>query len=293
MTEIRPADIFKEFLSQMAEIQLYYRTAKKSSKDELAALAKYKEHIKSNPDFEQYSKSLDNISFLSALTGQHFFYGFKETTIDEKIHRVLIHKNKQYQWFLAEAYEKYEDFLEKIYANIGYTNTDSWPLQDFGNITLSEVKNKDYNWFLGRVKDKKGKPASIRNWLRQKYPELLKLEKENKTKTNLHLSILAVEYFRHIIVHNSGRVQDAKTSIEKILSDAGVFNNGNYCADDYKFLAFYFAGGALENNILLLEYRIKEMAPIDSHIDRVDTLFSCLLSDAEILIHVLTKQPTA
>jgi hypothetical protein len=292
MTEIRPVDIFKDYLSQMAEIQLYYRTAKKSSRDELGALEKYKEHVKNNPEFEKYSKSLDNISFLSALNGEHFFYGFKETTIDEKIQRVLIHKNKQYQWFLAEAYERYEDFLEKIYANIGYTNNNSWPLQDFGNITLSDLKSKDYDWFSERVKDKKGKPTSIRNWLRQKYPELSRLEKENKINTNLHLSILAIEYFRHIIVHNAGRVQDAKKSIEKILSDAGVFKNGKYSEDDYNFLAFYFAGGALENNILLLEYRIEELTPIESHIDRLDSLFSCLLSDAEIIIHVLEKKPS-
>ena len=70
------------------------------------------------------------------------------------------HKNKQYQWLLAEAYELFEDCLEMLYAYAGYKNTDLWPLQDFGAVKFSELDSKKYHITIQALIDAKS------SWLR-------------------------------------------------------------------------------------------------------------------------------
>ena len=51
---------------------------------------------------------------------QDFFYGYKERRLEDQKRAVWRHKNKQYQWLLAEAYELFEDFIESAYGFAGF-----------------------------------------------------------------------------------------------------------------------------------------------------------------------------
>jgi hypothetical protein len=62
------------------------------------------------------------MTFYDAITGNVIFYDHKKLSIEDRYLHIFIHKNKQYQWLLAEAYEEYEDYLENIYAYYGKVN---------------------------------------------------------------------------------------------------------------------------------------------------------------------------
>lgn len=71
--------------------------------------------------------------------------GSKEFSIDEysKIYKEI--GNKQYQWLLVGAYEAYENYLKKLYANIRDLDHDFCEAKDLDKISL---KNRDLIWFF-------------------------------------------------------------------------------------------------------------------------------------------------
>ena len=76
--------------------------------------------------------------------GTPYFFGHFKSTIEDRRLSVILHKNKQYQWLLSEAYEEFEDFIEAAYAYAGYADNNFWPLKDYGNISLQDLQNKEF-----------------------------------------------------------------------------------------------------------------------------------------------------
>ena len=101
-------------------------------------------------------------------------YGFIKSNAEQQRHRLFEQKNRQYGWLLVEAYEKFEDFLEQIYATIGRTHRNAWQLEDFGRVKLSELDDKPFEWYLDAVRKKyRLKHRDLLTRLRELYPELL------------------------------------------------------------------------------------------------------------------------
>ena len=109
--------------------------------------------------------------FQTLRMGNHIRYGFVKTDVEGQARRIAEHKNRQYGWLLVEAYEEFEDFLERIYAHIGKTDRNAWHLEDFGRAKLPELDEKPYDWYLKTVRRKYGQdPLDILTRLRQLYP---------------------------------------------------------------------------------------------------------------------------
>ena len=199
-------EIWTNFAERMAEIELFQRAAKDSAKNELLLITQYTNSLKDNPELKELSASLHNMTFYDARTGIVRFYNHKERSLEDRYLHVLLHKNKQYQWLLSEAYEEFEDYLENVYAYYGRINNGFWPLKDYGNISLSELGEKDYAWHVEQARKKKDKPHSILNRFRKQFPGLKAIEATNKIQVNLSLAITLIEKLRHVIVHKGGKV---------------------------------------------------------------------------------------
>ncbi|WP_170828887.1 hypothetical protein [Nitrosomonas communis] len=143
----------------MSEIELYHRAAKSTAEKELSYILNQHQILEKNPELKDKITSRHNMTFYEAKTGEIRVYYHRQRTIDEEYLDALLHKNKQYQWLLAEAYEEFEDFLEKIYAFHGKHDNNFWPLNDYGAATLSQLPNKDYEWYLNQATKKKGNPS--------------------------------------------------------------------------------------------------------------------------------------
>ena len=275
--------IWQVYCERMAEIELFHRATKNIAKKELIKLNEYANNLKSNPELQEHSKSLHNMSFYDLKTGDNIFYGFKELSVGDRYLHVLLHKNKQYQWLLAEAYEEFEDFIENIYAFYGSINNSFWPLKDYGSISLSELNEKNYDWYLEQARKKKDTPKSILNRFRKQFPELTKVEVNNKLDTNLSLVITLVEKLRHIIVHKGGSVDNKNEFIKLVTQESGLYNNGNINPQHIELINQFFGENEYENLITVLEVRVQPEIPLDIYVSLFGKLTNYLMAYAFFL----------
>ena len=142
--------------------------------------------------------------FYDAKTGEaRSIFGRREISVEDRMKAVVLHKNKQYQWLLVEAYEAFEDYIEDVYAYAGLIDKNLWPCRHFGNISLSELSNKDFNWFRNKIDTIRNKD-SISNQFRKVFSNIEEIETKNELNINLKLTIVLIENLRHIIVHKGG-----------------------------------------------------------------------------------------
>jgi hypothetical protein len=269
-------EIYLEYSSKMVQIYLYQRAMKTLVNEELAKLNEYANTFKDKPDLLDLSSSHHSIIFRSAKDGNVRFLGHRKNTIEDRIKSVILHKNKQYQWLLAEAYEVYEDFLQQVYAYIGYIDHSLWPLVDYGNITLKELENKDFQYFLAQSRNKKDIPHSILSKLREYLPNYGKLEVKNKLDKNLKLMIILIEKLRHCIVHRGGCVFIKKEFIESVIKKAGLYNNGKYDQHIFDYMSGFFGENEFSNTIVVIEIRVMPELPILAEVNRFEILVETL-----------------
>jgi hypothetical protein len=220
-------NIYKAYVGKIAELQLYQRAIQKISKEEIIRIGERSKIIDSHPKLKDTYKSLENMHYCCVISGETKLYAVSRRGLEEEKLSIYMRKNKQYQWLLAEAYEIYEDFVEDIYAYIGYIDNTFWPMQDFGGISINEIKDQNFEYFRDKAKAKKDAPKSILNKLREKLPIIEELEKNNKLNINLKVLISVVEHMRHIIVHKNGWVDDKSKFIKNTLNTVGVYNSGH------------------------------------------------------------------
>lgn len=280
-------EIFESYSRKMTELCLYQRAMKDIAKKELEKLAEYNKALEKNPELTEHPLGLHNMAFRMASNGEHFFYGHKKLSVKDKHLSVFLHKNKQYQWLLSEAYEEFEDCIERLYAYAGFTNNDFWPLKDYGSITLNEIKNKDFRWFEEQAINKKDAPASIINKFRVSFPNIKKVEEKNELGVNLKLAITLVEFLRHVIVHRGGTVLDKSKFRDRILKKSGLHNNGKVAEEHTQFIDSFFGSGDYDKTIILLEVPTNPEIPVDTHLNVLDMLFGYLMAYVHLIYESL------
>ncbi|WP_028304405.1 hypothetical protein [Oceanospirillum maris] len=280
--------IFKDFLEKMTQLTLLQRSADNVFMKEIKALELYKNEREKQPDIDSKYVDLHNMFFRIAGTGEHYFYSHVDRSIEEKELSTYVHKNRQYQWILAEAYEEFEDFLEGIYACAAYHNHNLWPLGDFGNIRFQEIEGKNFKWFLEQAKRKKGGPKAIIKDLKKVLPIINDAESNNSLNIDLGFAIAMIEMFRHIIVHNGGRVKNKDDFSNKIFEKCGLSKKGQI-ADEYRnYILYFFGRDYFEDKILLLERPIDSGLP-GHHKNIVDELNRYLMAYAHMVYIALDK----
>lgn len=282
-------DIFDNYTSKIAQLHLYQSAMQRIAKKELQELDKYEKSSEKNPDLKELYCSYQRMHFRNAKDGSHIFFSHIKSTIEDMKLSVILHKNKQYQWLLSEAYEAYEDFIETSYAFAGYSDNNVWPLKDYGNISLKELKKKPFTWYVDQSKKKSDTPNSIINQFKTNYPGISEIENQNALNINLRLAVILIEHLRHIIVHNGGVVTDKAAFIKRVLEKSGLYNNGKYDETHKCFIKNLFGNNEYENTVVLLEIRIHPEVPFDLHINVFDTLSGYLMTYAHIIFENLLE----
>ncbi|MFA6444326.1 MAG: hypothetical protein WCV99_18510 [Sterolibacterium sp.] len=270
--------LWNAYTERMAEIELFQRATKDIASSELNDLFRSAEQVKSYPKGESLSVSFHNMTFREPRTGRLHVYRQKELDLDTRKSNVLFRKNRQYQWLLAEAYEEFEDYIHNLYAYCGSTNSDFWPLSDYGSITLSNLKDKPFPWYVERSRLKKGAPHSILVRFREVFPAVRRVEVENTFEVNLAVAVALIEKLRHIIVHNSGKAFSKRKFIESVAKQTGLYNNGHVTEDIEGFINQFFGAGEYENLVALLEIQIRPDLPFENYICRFGDLTNYLLA---------------
>ncbi|GLO05672.1 hypothetical protein [Pseudomonas putida] len=246
-------DALAQFKQRMVEASTLRAATSDRLQTELRALKTEKEREHEyNDELKELPRSIYNMVYHDLRTGRAEVYGSKRSFLDDQIASAHLHTNRHYQWVLAEAYEAFEDFLENLYAGMGYMDADFWPMTDFGNIRMSELPNKDYEWFNAQVKQKKNKPGSILNIFRASFKELRELETKNKLNCHAGFELILISKLRHLIVHNSGKAENKDEVIKRMLSEAGISEKYKDALTARANLFFRKLKGADEIHVYLL-----------------------------------------
>lgn len=256
------AEIFYNFKSRMVDIEFSRRELKKIHEKALREAINDVDYLKKISDkSERIYKSLHAMFFNHPDTGFSTPYGFKEQTPEEKVEHIKIQLNKQYCWLLVEAYEEFEDFLEHVYARVGYLSPEAWPMTDFGGISIRDIKLKPLDWFINQSRSKKNGSRGIVNQLNKEFPEIKELCENNKNIGNIAFQLIVIEKMRHIIVHNRGQVKDRNKFTEIILKDFGISSNSQSTNDFKSIITYYLVKikPSSEDIIYLLDRTTKDV----------------------------------
>ena len=278
-------EIYDSFCEKMTQIHLYQRAMDRISKKELTELFEYKKTAEENDIPENMTSSYHSMVFPVAKDGSYRTIGSQRNSIEDRKNLIFFHKNKQYRWLLAEAYEEFELFLKKVYAYAGYKDTNFWPLSDFGNISLNDLRNQNFSWFIFRTKSIRSL-KDLLNRFRKQLPNIQKIENDNYFNINLRFAVILVEHLRHTIVHNSGTVLDKSLFIEKVLKEAGLYNNGSIDSLYLEFINNFFGNDEYENSIVILEV-VVDSIPIETRISKFGHLTNFTTSYAHMIYEEL------
>ena len=246
--------IYTDLANALSSIELYQKLSNDIMQQEHERLSRRAKMASERGEEYPSSESVQAMYFYDAMTGTATPYGHSELSAEDKLRLIATQKNRQYCWLLVEAYEEFEDYIERIYAYIGKRNADDWVLEDFGNIRLPDLREKDYQWHLETVKRKYSQnPRRLLNKLRNLYPNLRCVEQHNALDTNLQVAIELIANLRHQIVHTRGQVVSLEDFCKVILENCGLWNNGNPKMELRTFIEQYLREDSDVYDIILIE----------------------------------------
>ena len=263
------------FFDRFAVLQYYQRITDRITKKIIKELHEKDSRIcQIDPSLKEiFETSLDVFTIYNPYTGLNQPYSSRKTSIKENARQVHLHKNRQYQWLLAEAYELFEDYIVSIYELVCETTVE---------LRLSKDKDRIFS-----THELKKKPTQIINHFRNILPELRDIEKNNKIHRDLRLDINMIETFRHIIVHKNGKTENPDKIIEKILKAACLFSDKSRALASESSVREHLGTGDIEGLIVLVEKPLVISNGISMHINRHQDLINSLLSYALILSQCL------
>ncbi|MDF2793077.1 MAG: hypothetical protein K0S85_830 [Pseudomonas orientalis] len=284
--------VFRGFAETMTQICLYQRTVKAQTDMELKELLEQKE-IRSQRSLLSGARSVNRMHFRKVLTGELDAFGGSIQTIDECIAATITHKNKQYQWLLAEAYEAFDKFLTHSYVFLGIEQFDVWPLSDYGNNRLSDLESMDWNARFELIKNKQTKATHILTQLRKCFPAFTKAETSNALEINLKVLMVMCQKFRHHIVHDGGYINDPEHLTKKILDEAAVIGKARDAQEG--FIRSYMDQNEGRTIVNLLEIASDEfpLSGLGAHYDICDQLLKLLVSYAHLIKESTTTSTTS
>jgi hypothetical protein len=276
-----PDIIWDNFTHDIANIVLSQRVAKNYAKKELEQLHQNEKILAEQGFSEEHRCSLHNMFFYDTRTDEPIFYRFKQLNTKELMTHVVLKKNREYQFLIMDAYEKFEDAIEALYAYLGKNDINFWTLQEYGNIKFNEISALEFSFYLSQSEKNKSGPIGIAKSLIDKF-------NVNATANELDLksAIILVEKIRHIVVHKGGKVESKEAFIALLSKNCGIANNGKAYKTLCNRVDYYFGKGEYENTINLTEERIVVGGPLTAEACRFEQLLNSML----LCVHILLEE---
>ncbi|MEN4749726.1 hypothetical protein ABEH28_08130 [Pseudomonas sp. Ps21-P2] len=140
-------------------------------------------------------------------TGEDLTHNAPALSLEDRLELNLLQKLKTYQWLLVEAYEAFEDFVERAYAYCGLAGIGIWKRP----VDWKHEGSHDIQRYHQLPTRKDRKPYAQLREFRRASKHFEHFESENPTGANYRVILVLVEKLRHYIVHNGGYYDDAGT----------------------------------------------------------------------------------
>jgi uncharacterized protein (UPF0305 family) len=278
MTAAFIEQLFSNFLESIATIKQSQRITEQATKNMLHSLYEQHNIISKLKDegANLPSESVNVFSFYSPYTGELLSFNIKRLSIEESAKQVHFIKNKQYQWLLVEAFELFEDFIISAYQVVQNLKPDLRLKKDLGNMSRRELKKI---------------VMSIFSHFREIFPEIKKMEADNKLNKNLRLHLNMIEKFRHLIVHKNGKTDNPEESADEILKRSCLLSDKAKAPEARATIENYLDFNENRGLIVLVEKQIFHDAGLSMQINRLEILVDVLISEALILAARLLEFP--
>lgn len=192
---------FDKLLEKITNADVYKRETAKIFQSHETRLIEHHEQL---PDWINRKEhgSAYFIRYSSPSTAEETTVTTKTYKLDDQLELNTLHKLKTYQWLLAEAYEVFEDFIERVYADCGVRGGNLWVRPDGWKYDGS----KDLNHYYNPRRKSSGTPFLQLKALRERSAHFREYEagKGNHYRVNFVL----IEKLRHLIVHEGGYCKD-------------------------------------------------------------------------------------
>lgn len=283
--------IFEEFKERVVHVSFTQNFTKSASKAAMDKLSKEYETAR-DQDRESSLSRMTNMICRDILKNQEVVIGFKDASYAEHLQILQMQHNRQYQWLLAEAYEAFEDFLERLYAYCGYVDNDFWTTKSFKGKSADEISRLDFDWFLKEAE--RGKLEDKLTRVKTKIPSLTQIlairKREDPLNVDYEFTAILISKLRHKIVHAHGYA-NKQEFIESRLEEYPLASIPEAKKRSYiGTMNSLFGNGQHENLIALLELHDHRQPMI--FVDRLSDLLARLTSYA-MLLHGLVKNHLA
>ncbi|XPF94899.1 hypothetical protein ACM9HF_02485 [Colwellia sp. RE-S-Sl-9] len=180
---------YNDLLKDLADINLIQQVANAAFKREFDILNEFEKNKSPDSVVGNYAFGFDN-----PFSGKVEKYEFRKTSISDLKSLTMQQKNNQYCWLLANAFEKFESYV-------------------------------NYSYEVLTTKTAPRKLNKVLAYFSENYPQLNESEKRNKFKIHLKIAVILVEKLRHSIVHMQGCILEPNAFINKVIEESGINND--------------------------------------------------------------------
>ena len=265
---------FNTLLEKISSLSIHKATAKDIYDREFKSIHELHEQL---PDWSDQKETgqWSYFHFTSPSTGEETTYQSRPLKLDDQIELNELQKLKTYHWLLAEAYEAFEDFIERVYAYCGLVRNRFWAQPD----NWAHGESSDFKHYYNPKHKSKGTPYRQLEILRQQSQHFS--THEVKPGNNLRVVFVLIEKLRHIIVHKGGYSDDLKGLKGKIHSELKGMSTKNV----HSYVDSYFVTHRGDKLIDLLEFPVEDGvgAIIGAHHDSMAGFFRTLVEYAQLI----------
>ena len=168
---------FTHLLEGFAILELRERTARSTTEKQYDASKQNSDRLKSN-GLQSADQDHHNLRFRCLSDGNSVFYATRSRTGEQIRDDMLVYLNKQNQWILAEAYELFEDFVDKSYAFGEYLQPGLWKACQLRRIANPSPQTTSLQSLLDAASEEKatGDCGAKLNRFRHTFPTLVSVE---------------------------------------------------------------------------------------------------------------------
>jgi hypothetical protein len=258
--------IYEKFITKMSQHDKNYGLSVKFIENQIEEIKLTYDSIDCNTNL-YYESSI--FYFWDNTQSTFNIYKERDVTIKMLIDDIINHQNIQYQWLLVSAFEDYEKYLKNIYAYLSCVKNKP---KELNSIEFINYFDSIYNILIENIDRRNA--FDILKVIRENLPKYKSLEINNSTKCDMRFLLLMIQYFRNIIVHNYGKVNDKEKLFKKLISIIGLYG---VRAKEYEKIFYYYFPNNTET-ITLLEIPVFDIIKAETTV--LLNLFSVLLNSA-------------
>lgn len=268
-------DIWKDFCEAMGELMLIQHKEKTYSEKFYAMYNSIHDKVKKG-ERKDIPIGGHCYRFKNIRTNRYIVYKDGNMNAEDSIKFEHFKRNRNYQLYLATAYEIFEDAVVNFYAYLGKYDINFWPLSEYGNIKYDEIQNCTFLFLKERAKHRKNGPIGIFKDLTKKFNCDIEI-----CDLRLTTVIIMISCLRHIIIHNRGYTNNKNEFIQSVAKKLGMSKDG----EEIKYLKStveeFFGQNEDENMVLLLEMKADSTGY--SYYSRFGCLFNILMNAIYII----------